>query len=30
MSRIFDRAAGYFGGWRHRVRRTDRLRHAAH
>jgi len=28
--RIFDRAAGYFGDWRHRVRRTDRLRHAAH
>src|SRR5258705_13791377 len=30
ISRIFDRAAGYFGGWRHRVRRTDRQRHAAH
>jgi hypothetical protein len=23
ISRIFDRAAGYFGGWRHLVRRTD-------
>jgi FtsH-binding integral membrane protein len=23
IPRIFDCAAGYFGGWRHRVRRTD-------